>query len=1478
MRVTFNMRGMQMKDMLTTSLHNYTEAVKKANAQQTLTSPWEDTNKYIGAFNVQNTIDELTQFSENASSAKNWLNTTDAQLKQLIDALKKARNDYAVAGSSDQYDAQARKALAKDVESLYKQILDIANASNMGRFIFGGHTTSTPPFSREQSQAVNVITKNENGESLFGDAVIKDVFTDMTELKSGRYKAEITVDGDIATLRLFDENGNKVIIDTNGSDESNAKGNNTSTEVTFPYEPGKVINTGRGISFKMPNDLKNTTSVYMEFDYKSGSQVTYKGDNGTINTQIGYTQDITINTPGSNIFTPSGMILQGNKLNTSNGLPLSLNTIFSQIDNMNVGSGDSIKVDGLDHNGNKIGTANVLSPSVPDLDLSTAREKERTLHVAYGEKLYKIVIPRQSYKTMEDLTTAINEEMKRAEYVGTLPKINNTSDVVTPEAYAAFVKNEVNSNKYPGAATEGEKNNLRVDLSSEIRIKPDGSRLGFVSTKSGDNVRIAVTGNDQSMLGFKNQAMASFGKDTTFEVGYDFHVEGATSITTTHTGINTNVDRLSFMINGKEVNVNLPQKNQTTLNLNNVDFTNPFTFEIDGIKINVTDKDLNELPAQATLNDIRNLLNKKIDEVGLKGQVAIENLALNGGGPAYNITLTNQTPSKKAIEFAIDQALREAGFDHEVGVRLNGSSFDAVNIGQYDITFELTNYNRDRDTKLQSAFARDLAAVPITYDFQTADISKEGLGQHTEKTIGDYVKFLENLYDHSIDVSLKDGKLTIEDLRSGESKLSFRQNAYNQGISHAMDAITNVSGAYTGHRDDTWNFSVTTNLDAANNRNVNIVITDKNGNLIYNETTPNYKGGPIELPRGLVIHPDDMNIPRIENGVTINSGETKFSIDLKAEPALSFGDMNVVQTGKNVNVFTALDNLIHALEHNVSKNGVSEPSAWKDTNLKSSAKPFLDGTFRGNFNDNWNYEIMANKEKNDFFIQNEFKNTTGEIRYNDELKGKDLSFSIDVFNNETKQQERVDINLNIPTSVNNEKDLQNFILKELNNNDDLVKHGVRFIEKEGKIEILSGSGTKIANFVNSATNPDNKSAAEFVFGFDRITNKKMEEKFSIPAGQDKELKFHISDPLAPAGQGRLKEITVTIPDPGPDAIEMTKEQMIEAINTQLAKANGVAGGGTDGRVKASIDKNGAIQFTTDKDIPVTAYIPAGDVDNPANNPLGLQNTLTGNPLVANAFVSKGVQVPKTDLSESEDSARTLKFTYTSGNPAKQATTSITLDKKKYENVQELADAINEKLTAKGVTNNNLKAVVTSDGSIGYVSANNVANTRFQSVVVEGDETGTLGYPKAGDSVKVKVTNAKGELVQTMDMNTANKSSFVSDGIYLGFNAGTLNATDNFQAAVGSGVETEIDTLDQALNQVLNAATLVGTRGQRVDSVLKFQETMIKTNQETKAGYLGATPTDVIKLSTDLELSKTAYQSAMSITASMMRISILDFLS
>lgn len=1523
MRVTFNMRGMQMKDMLSTSLSNYTEAVKKANAQQSLINPWEDTSKYVGAYNVQNMIDELTQFSENANSASNWLNNTNAELQELLEALKKARDDYAIAGASDSYDEESRKALAQDVLSLYNQIMDIANASYNGRYIFGGFQTEKPPFTGGTNSVTNVVTKNENGENLSGDAIVKDVFSDMTELKSGKYTAKITVDNNtgIAKLQLYDEKGNVVIMDSNGSDEAGGSGNKSAVSMTFEYEPGKVINTGRGISFKLPDDLENPTSIVMEFDYKSGSEITYQGDNGYIYTQIGYSQDIAVNMPGSNIFTQSSLILQGSAFNTVNGMAATLNSLFSSLDNTNISIGDSIEIAGTDHNGNKVGIASLVSNTNPSLDLASATEKERTLTITYGDKLYKIVVPQKAYSSTDELANAINNELKNAEYIGSIGSLSGMN--ATIDDYASTVNSQVNSGKFQGEITTEGKNKYKVDLSSEIKISADGDRLNFMSQKTGDNVRIAVTGTDQSLLGFKGATVAAEGKDTTFEIGYDFHTDTIEPVETTHENFDLTGTSYTFFVNGKEVVINKPATTINTLAGQTAAFgTNDVELNINGKSVKIPASEFNAAADKAEY------LNGKLRDAGLAGEAVIQNITGPDAGGNYTYDLTTTTPSKKELEFLFDEALRKAGFDFGVGVSLDLNPNDPANLGNYNITFTLQNYNMDRDTTLTTT-AYDNTTIPPTSDMQTAKLDRSRLNDAEEKTLGDYVKFIEELYGQTVDVSIVDGKLTIADLRSGDSKLTFRTNALNQGISHANDQMTIVGGAYSGKKDDTWNVSVTTTLGQNDQRNIAITIMDKNGNLLYNKVTNDYKGGPIELPNGVTITPDDMEIPNPLDP-TKRESTTTFQLDLKAQPGLNFGDVNIKETGKNVNVFRALENLMHALEYNITKNGFGEPSAWKATDLNSTAKPFLDGVFQGNFNDNWKYEILSANQKTDFYLQNEYKTTSGSIQYDAQAYANNpvLKFSVDMFDNTTGKVDRKEVEIDLSKAnppITNAESAQEYILKELNNDPDFVGAGIRFANKDGSIEIQSGSGTKIANFANSANNPAERAFASFVMGFDTVANGTLPDTF------DTAFTFRVADPLDPAGSSfkeitidpvvnenitnitvsasetfaltvnghtvdipseefmaaadkdafineKLKEAGISI-DEGATAVTPnpngTYNFQITAFSSKedvLAKINAAlddAATGTDGRIKANIAADGSIQFVTSStDLPVEASVAAG-----AGNPLGLGLTYdgaTGN--VAELTVS-GVQTPKTDLSGLSEDARTLTITYYDENTNEQKEVQITLDKKEYKSTQEMVEHINEQLAGKGIAAGDLSAVVNSKGEIGFTKTNG----NFSSIVVEGDYAGTLGFPKAGDSVSVKVTNAEGGLVQNVTIDTANKSVFVSDGLHLGFDAGTLSATDSFTAAVGSGVENEIDTLDAAVNQVLQAGTLIGTRGQRVESVIKFQETVITNNEEIKAGYLGATATDVIKLTTDLELSKTAYQSAMSIVTSMMSISILDFL-
>ena len=1525
MRVTFNMRGMQMKDMLSTSLSNYTEAVKKANAQQSLLNPWEDTSKYVGAYNVQNMIDELTQFSENANSASNWLNNTNAELQELLEALKKARDDYAIAGASDSYDEESRKALAQDVLSLYNQIMDIANASYNGRYIFGGFQTEKPPFTGGTNSVTNVVTKNENGENLSGDAIVKDVFSDMTELTSGKYTAKMVVDNNtgIAKLQLYDEKGNVVIMDSNGSDEAGGSGNKSAVSMTFEYEPGKVINTGRGISFKLPDDLENRTSIVMEFDYKSGSEITYQGDNGYIYTQIGYSQDIAVNMPGSNIFTQSSLILQGSAFNTVNGMAATINSLFSNLDNTNISIGDSIEIAGTDHNGNKVGIASLVSNTNPSLDLASATEKERTLTITYGDKLYKVVVPQKAYASTDELANAINNELKNAEYIGSLSSLSGLNASI--DTYEATVNSQVNSGKFQGETTTDGKNKYKVDLSSELKISADGDRLNFMSQKAGDNVRIAVTGTDQSLLGFKGATVAAEGKDTTFEIGYDFHTDTINPVETTHKNFDLNGTSYTFFVNGKEVTINKPATTLTPSTLTGLRFgSEDVELEINGRTITVKADEFNAVaPADRT-----NFLNEKLREAGLGGETFVTTFTDNGDG-TFDIGLMTTTPSKKELEFLFDEALRKAGFDFEVGVSLDLNPNDPANRGNYDITFSLQNYNMDRDTTLTTT-AYDRTTIPPTSDMQTAKIDRSRLNDAEEKTLGDYVKFLEDLYGQTVDVSIVDGKLTIADLRSGDSKLTFRTNAQNQGISHANDQMTIVGGAYSGKKDDTWNVSVTTTLGQNDQRNISIVIMDKNGNTIYNKVTNDYKGGPIELPNGVTITPDDMEIPNPLDP-TKRESTTTFQLDLKAQPGLSFGDVNIKETGKNVNVFRALENLMHALEYNITKNGFGEPSAWKATDLNSTAKPFLDGVFQGNFNDNWKYEILSANQKTDFYLQNEYKTTSGQVQYDAQAYANNpvLKFSVDMFDNKTGKVERKDVEIDLSKAnppITNAESAQEYILKQLNNDPDFVEAGIRFANKDGAIEIQSGSGTKIANFANSATNPAERAFASFVMGFDTVANGELSDTFTAA------FTFRVADPLDPAGIGfkeitvdpvvtenianvvvtagetfaldindhtvnisskdfmaaadkdafineKLKEAGISVNEGatqvtnngnGTYSFQVTafssKEDILAKINSELADA----ATGTNGRIKANIAADGSIQFVASgTDLPVEVSVESG-----AYNPLSIGLTHNGGTGNITELAVSGVQTPKTDLSELSEDARTLTITYYDENTNEQKEVKVTLDKKEYKSVQEMVDDINAQLVKQGISADNLNAVVNSKGEISFAKS---SNSTFGGIVVEGDYAGTLGFPKAGDSVSVKVTNAEGGLVQNVTLDTANKSVFVSDGLHLGFDAGTLSATDSFTAAVGSGVENEIDTLDAAVNQVLQAGTLIGTRGQRVESVIKFQETVITNNEEIKAGYLGATATDIIKLTTDLELSKTAYQSAMSIVTSMMSISILDFL-
>ena len=125
-----------------------------------------------------------------------------------------------------------------------------------------------------------------------------------------------------------------------------------------------------------------------------------------------------------------------------------------------------------------------MSNTNPSLDLADASEKERTITVTYGDKLYKIVVPQKAYSSTKELASAVDNELKNAEYIGSISGLSGVNADI--EDYESLINSQVNSGKYQGEISAAGKNKYKVDLSSELRIAADGDRLNFMSQKAGD--------------------------------------------------------------------------------------------------------------------------------------------------------------------------------------------------------------------------------------------------------------------------------------------------------------------------------------------------------------------------------------------------------------------------------------------------------------------------------------------------------------------------------------------------------------------------------------------------------------------------------------------------------------------------------------------------------------------------------------------------------------------------------------------------------------------------------------------------------------------------------------------------------------------------------------------------------------------------------------------------------------------------------
>lgn len=109
----------------------------------------------------------LDQYSSNVMTATQSLNYNSSTLQSTANLLQRIQ-ELTMQGVNDTTDSDGRKAIASEIDQLVESVLQSANSTRLGRYIFAGTKTKTVPFvaTRNSNGEISAITYNGNREKI----------------------------------------------------------------------------------------------------------------------------------------------------------------------------------------------------------------------------------------------------------------------------------------------------------------------------------------------------------------------------------------------------------------------------------------------------------------------------------------------------------------------------------------------------------------------------------------------------------------------------------------------------------------------------------------------------------------------------------------------------------------------------------------------------------------------------------------------------------------------------------------------------------------------------------------------------------------------------------------------------------------------------------------------------------------------------------------------------------------------------------------------------------------------------------------------------------------------------------------------------------------------------------------------------------------------------------------------------------------
>ncbi|MBZ0155172.1 MAG: flagellar hook-associated protein FlgL [Alphaproteobacteria bacterium] len=153
MRVTDRM----FYDRFLSDFQRNMEAIYRANeqisSQKRVNRPSDDPAAITRIISYKNQLSVIGEYKRSIGSARDSLDPMDKALSDVNEVLIRAK-ELAVQGADGSSTANEREMLARNIEGLLAQAIDIANTKVGDRYIFGGYTSNTAPLDKNTGEFV----------------------------------------------------------------------------------------------------------------------------------------------------------------------------------------------------------------------------------------------------------------------------------------------------------------------------------------------------------------------------------------------------------------------------------------------------------------------------------------------------------------------------------------------------------------------------------------------------------------------------------------------------------------------------------------------------------------------------------------------------------------------------------------------------------------------------------------------------------------------------------------------------------------------------------------------------------------------------------------------------------------------------------------------------------------------------------------------------------------------------------------------------------------------------------------------------------------------------------------------------------------------------------------------------------------------------------------------------------------------------